>query len=176
LRDDGTADHGWADASLLVEQGTQRELRAVRSSLVFAAGDAKATDAVSALAARVSQRGTDLANDVRAYYELLHGTAPVPAAPDSLELASMTKVPVNNGTLKEYFDSRDKVAAQTKLHGLMRDEVYNFVDGKRSYVDIYKAVRAEQLAAGSWYYGTVSLGDVATLLDAAVKSGTLRLR
>jgi hypothetical protein len=176
LREAETADHGWADASLLVEQGIQRELRAVRSSLVFAAGDEKAAQAVSALAARLTQKGTALASDIRAYYELLHGRPPVPAPPDSLERAALTKVPVNNGTIKEYFDSRDKIQASTKLHSLMRDEVFNFVDGNRSYVDIYKAVRAEQLAAGSWYYGTVTMGDVVTLLDAAVKSGTLRLR
>lgn len=55
----------------------------------------------------------------------------------------------------------------------MRDEVYYFVDGKRSYYDIYKAVRAEALAAGSWYYGEVRLEDVAGLLDAAVEKGAL---
>ena len=53
----------------------------------------------------------------------------------------------------------------------MRDEVFNFVDGRHSYYDIYKGVYAEAAAAGSWYYGTVTLGDdvVVALLDAAVR-------
>jgi hypothetical protein len=37
-------------------------------------------------------------------------------------------------------------------------------------------VRAEALAAGSWYYGTVSLDDVSALLDAAVQARVLTLR
>jgi hypothetical protein len=58
---------------------------------------------------------------------------------------------------------------------LMRDETYNFVDGSRSYYDIYKAVRAESLVNGEWYYGSVSLEDVVGLLDAAVEAGALKL-
>jgi hypothetical protein len=62
------------------------------------------------------------------------------------------------------------------LHGLTVEEVYNFVDGKRSYYDIYKAARAEALAGGVWYYGAVSLIDVAGLLEAAVASKALILK
>ena len=58
----------------------------------------------------------------------------------------------------------------------MRDEVFNFVDGRRSYYDIYKAVYAESMAAGTWYYGTVTLGDVVSLLDAAVAAKALTLK
>lgn len=57
----------------------------------------------------------------------------------------------------------------------MRMEVFNFVDGKRSYYDIYKAVLAEILAAGNWYYGTITLDEVEKLLDANVASGALSL-
>ena len=57
----------------------------------------------------------------------------------------------------------------------MRMEVFNFVDGKRSYYDIYKAVLAESLYAGRWYYGTVTLDDVVKILDANVESGALTL-
>jgi hypothetical protein len=58
----------------------------------------------------------------------------------------------------------------------MRDEVYNFVDGRRSYYDIYKAVYAESQAAGTWYYGNVVLADVVKLLDAAVEAKALTLK
>ena len=58
----------------------------------------------------------------------------------------------------------------------MRDEVYNFVDGERSYYDIFKAVRAEQLAGGSWYYGNVTLQDVVGLLDAMVEAKAVTLK
>jgi len=58
----------------------------------------------------------------------------------------------------------------------MRSEVWNFVDGRRSYYDIYKAVYAEAAAGGSWYYGTVTLEDVVRLLDAAVEAKALTLK
>ena len=53
----------------------------------------------------------------------------------------------------------------------MAYEVLNFVDGKRSYADIYRAVSAEADAAGSWYYGVVTAEDVTAYLDSAVKAG-----
>ena len=68
-------------------------------------------------------------------------------------------MPANVASLDTYLTNRQKVppAAGGRLHGLMLAEVYNFVDGRRSYYDIYKAVYAESAAAGSWYYGTVKL-------------------
>jgi hypothetical protein len=54
--------------------------------------------------------------------------------------------------------------------------VMNFVDGKRSYYDIYKAVKAESMAAGKFFYGTVTLEDVVKVLDANVESGALTLK
>jgi len=77
---------------------------------------------------------------------------------------------------KTYFSKRGSVPRQSGLHGIMRAEVFNFVDGTRSYYDIYKAVRAEALSAGAWYYGTVSLENVTALLDAAVEAGALILK
>ena len=76
--------------------------------------------------------------------------------------------------MDEYFKKRTNV--QTGMHSLMRGETMSFVDGTRSYFDIYKAVKAEALAAGKFYYGTVTLEDVVKVLDANVKSGALKLK
>jgi hypothetical protein len=62
------------------------------------------------------------------------------------------------------------------LHGLMAFETMNFVDGRRSYLDIYRAVRAEAQSVGAWYYGKVEPKAVAGALDAAVKQGVLKLK
>lgn len=67
-------------------------------------------------------------------------------------------------------------AEGTTLHPTMRTELLNFVDGKRSYLDIYKALQAEALAAGSWYYGVVKLQDVIKVLDANIEAGAMRLK
>lgn len=172
----GTPDKGWGDASALIEQGVAREVRALRSCSVFAGSDAAASAKISLLADRMQKREAFLMDDMAAFFEQIYGARPALSPPDSLELASQKKVPANIASLKEYFTNRGNARSGGSLHSLMRDEVFNFVDGTRSYADIYKAVRAEQLAAGDWYYGTVTLKDVARLLDAAVEAKALVLR
>ncbi len=163
----------WKDASLVVEQGIQRELRALNSVRVFAGANARVNTAIQNLSAQMSKRERELMADLQSCYRQLHGAAPLPLKLNDAELAASKKIPANAATLEEYFANRAKARFDGNLHGLMREEVYNFVDGKRSYYDIYKAVRAEALAGGAWYYGTVSLKDVVGMLDAAVAAKAL---
>ncbi len=113
------------------------------------------------------------------FYRQMHRAEPPSrVALTAAEQAASRKVPANVASLAEYFANRQKVSGSAggRLHGLMRTEVYNLVDGRRSYYEIYKAVYAEAAAAGSWYYGTVTLEDVVRLLDAAVDAKALTLR
>ena len=89
--------------------------------------------------------------------------------------APKKKIPKNNPDLDAYFGNRRGGAPGVSIHSTMRMEVFNFVDGKRSYYDIYKAVLAESLAAGTWYYGIVNIDAVIKLLDANIDSGALML-
>jgi hypothetical protein len=73
-------------------------------------------------------------------------------------------------------DAMDKVEAVTGLHPMMRFEVYNFADGKRSAYEVYESVAAEALSAGSWYYGEVKAADVLEALERAVKAGAYTVR
>jgi hypothetical protein len=57
----------------------------------------------------------------------------------------------------------------------MQWEALNYVDGKRSILDIYHAVRAESLSAGEWYYGTVRLEDIEALFKAAEKEKAVEI-
>lgn len=166
----------WNDASMMIEQGIQRELRAISSVRVFTDANADAARPIEAFAARTRAKQLELMADLRAFGASRSLAVPATPAPGAVERAAMAKVPSNAGTLDQYFTKRGAMQVSTGLHGLMRNEVFNFVDGRRSYYDIYKAVRAESLAAGTWYYGTVTLADVSKLLDAAVKAGVLSLR
>jgi hypothetical protein len=83
---------------------------------------------------------------------------------------------VNHTVLDTYFEKRVGYLPDITLHPTMRTELFNFVDGKRSYFDIYKALKAEALAAGAWYYGNVTLEDVTRILDANVKKGAMLLK
>lgn len=166
----------WSDASMMIEQGIQRELRAVGSVRVFADGNAAAASPIESFSVRVRARQPELMADLRAYAATRSVPSPATVTPTPEERAAMAKVPSNAGTINDYFTKRGQMRVTTGLHGLMRNEAFNFVDGKRSYFDIYKAARAESLAGGNWYYGTVTLADVSKLLDAAVTAGALRLR
>ncbi|HYE16615.1 MAG TPA: M28 family peptidase, partial [Pyrinomonadaceae bacterium] len=170
-------DEGWKRASFIIEQGAQRERRALMSALVFARDDRPGVRA-NELAARLKDRETEMKASLQTYFASVFGRQPGPVRLTAAEQSASRKIPANAPTLEAYFANRDKVPneARGKLHGLMRDEVFNFVDGKRSYYEIYKAVYAEAMAAGTWYYGTVTLEDVTALLDAAVAAQALTLR
>jgi hypothetical protein len=165
------AEARWADANLLIEQGIQREVRALQSVRDLGGSSRVVDDLVT----RVRGREPELMGALRAARP---GESANPAALErgAEVMAAKRKVPSNAGTIDEYFTNRGKVPGRPGMHGLMEAEVWNFVDGRRSYYDIYKAVRAEALAAGRWYYGDVTLADVTALLDGAVQAKALALK
>jgi hypothetical protein len=176
LKDADASGDNWKEANYLIEQGIIREQRALDTIRVFTTSQSKAAATIGELNANMKRKGAELAADLEMYYAQLRGKRPAPVKLTAAEMAAMKKIPRNVASLKDYFENRDKVRHRTNLHGLMRDEVFNFVDGKRNYYDIYKAVYAEAAAAGSWYYGTVTLQDVSGLLDAAVQTQALSLK
>src|SRR5207253_10451091 len=86
-----------------------------------------------------------------------------------------SKVPKNAGTLGEYLRHKQEIEGPKGLHPLMGFEALNYVDGRRSILDIYRAVRAESLSAGEWYYGTVKLEDIEELFNAAEKAKAVEI-
>lgn len=173
----GKGDGGWKLASTIVEQGVLREARALESIRVFGAGNVTEQPIDDMKALMISNKAP--MGELAQFYKQLNGRNPPQPAPlTDAERAATRKVPANVASFDKYLTNRQKVpgAAGGTLHGLMRTEVYNFVDGRRSYYDIYKAVYAESAAAGSWYYGTVKLEDVVKLLDAGVAAGALTLK
>ncbi len=175
LRDsaNNSSNDGWKDASFLIEQGIQREVRAIQSAKVFLQGNESTvlTDLVS----QMKNKEQGFMKDLSILYKSIHSKSPNSKL-NADEMLATKKIPMNNDTLSVYFTNRENTKFNGFLHSLMRDEVCNFVDGKRTYYDIYKAVRAEQLAAGTWYYGTVTMKDVVGLLDAMVEAKALNLK
>jgi hypothetical protein len=167
---------GWKDAHIVVEEGIEREARALESIRVFAAGNAKAGGIIDSSLGRLQRKKADMLAVLKETFENELGIKPGNIQLTSAEAAADAKVPANIGNVDSYFSKRRGVRTHGKLWGHMRDEAYNFVDGERSYYDIYRAVRAESLVHGEWYYGPVSLDDIAGLLDAAVEAGALELK
>ena len=166
----------YKNATIILEQAALRETRALMSVADVVGKNDNSSKKMAAMVERLKANKKVLMDDVDAYYMFKNNTSKTPKIELSpQELAASKKIPKNNPDLDAYFGNRRGGAPGVSIHSTMRMEVFNFVDGKRSYYDIYKAVLAEILAAGNWYYGTITLDEVEKLLDANVASGALSL-
>jgi len=175
IQDDSAA--AFKNAHLIIEQGILREIRAINSIKVFSENENKYAPFFNNHIMALQKTELDLYGNIRLNYKIKFGNN----APSSFELSDVEKearekIPANIENLKEYFKNRGEVTYKGKLHSTMRFEAYNFVDGKRSYYDIYKALKAENLAASRFYYGEVLLEDVVKRLDEAVEKKALILK
>ncbi len=165
----------YLDGKNLIEQARVRSTTALDSLRVFGA-EPKLAAELDEWKTRLGTSVSNLLQDLDRNYFLLSGNATLPAAQSGEEEKAMAgKVPVIAGSIADFLEKRRDLD-KTGLHTLMSYEVWNFVDGKRSYLDIYRAVRAEAQSVGAWYYGTVSAKQVADLLDAGIKAGLLKLK
>jgi hypothetical protein len=172
LRSLDSAD-AWADAHLLIEQGSIRERMALNSMRVIAGTDRTANAVIDTYLKQVDGRETQLIAELSAVFQNKFGKTPS-LAMTTAQTAASKKIPSNIASMDEYFTKRKYVP--TGMHSHMYSETMNFVDGKRSYFDIYKAVKAEAMAAGKFYYGTVTFDDVVKVLDQNVEAGALKLK
>lgn len=166
----------YKNASIILEQAALRESRALMSVADVVGRNDNVFKKITVMNERLRANKKALMDDVNEYYKFKNNTNKTPKIELNVqELAASKKIPKNNPDLDAYFGNRRGGAPGVSIHSTMRMEVFNFVDGKRSYYDIYKAVLAEILAAGNWYYGTITLDEVEKLLDANVASGALSL-
>ena len=165
---------GWKKANILIEQGILRELRALNSVSKIAGNDAASTRSIISVVSQMKLKQAVLLSELGEYYKRVNAVDKVPVIKlNTQELAASKKIVSNQPILDTYFQKRESYTAGINLHPTMRFELFNFVDGNRSYYDIYKALKAEALSAGEWYYGTVTLDDVTKLLDVNVEKGAL---
>jgi len=166
----------YKNASIILEQAAFRESRALSSITDVVGNNDNVLGKITTVNERLRAKKKMLMNDVDDYYKFKNNTNKAPKIVLNVqEEAASKKIPKNNPVLDDYFGKRRGGVQGVRIHSTMRMEVFNFVDGKRSYYDIYKAVLAESLAAGTWYYGTVTLDAVVKILDANVESGALML-
>jgi hypothetical protein len=166
----------YARAANLVREAARRERRVVESIRAVVPPGSQAAALVDRF---LLQMPSDAAAEgrVAAHYAALTGEKTLPAfpyGPKEKELAS--RVPVLVDDVAGFLEKRGKIARPASLHPLMAFEALGFVDGQRSYLDIYHAVLAEADSAGEWYYGAVTLEAVEQYLDSARAAGVLTLK
>jgi hypothetical protein len=166
----------WAEAANLLDQSAAREKGALASIAVFATPGGRNALLPAEKAKAVDRVAAELRLELLAAYAALTGEARPPApAPTSLEREMAAQIPFNAGSLDDYFGKRGWSVGFPGLHPILAKECYAFVDGRRSYLDIFRAVQAEALAAGEYYYGRVQPQQVKALLDQAAARGVLKL-
>ncbi len=160
----------WGDARNLVRQSILKEQRAL-ASLRRLAARGRAADLAAAASRRLEESlGAELDALERAYAALTGKNPPnLDLDADARAMAETVYVPAADPAAFE--DAVERMDRAGKLHSMMRFEVLNFADGKRSAWEVYEAVAAEALSAGEWYYGTVAPADVRAVLDAGAKAG-----
>jgi Zn-dependent M28 family amino/carboxypeptidase len=166
----------YSPAVNLAREAARRERRALESARILAP---RASASQQVLDRVLVQLPTDAMAEARmaAFFKALTGQDQVPTiAPSPGRAALALKVPVLVDDVKGFVEKSGKIKRPAALHPLMEYEALNFVNGVRTYFEIYQAVRAEADAAGEWYYGKVTFEDVASVLDSAVEVGVLKLK
>lgn len=163
----------YRQAKALVAQSALKEKRSLAGLTRLAPAIAP-----SLLAEIVDRLDRGVASDhtaLDAAYRGIAGSAPRTAAPSPAEqtLASRVYAPV--GTVAAWQDALPKIGATSGLHAMMRFEALNFVDGKRTGLEVYEATAAQALAAGEWYYGDVTPEEILDLLEKMHKAGGFTL-
>jgi len=165
----------YAAARNLVAQSHRKEAGAL-SSVRRLAPSGRAADYVRDGLARLDAARTRNLEALDAAYRAITGHSPAEAALSTEErsLAGRTYAPVPD--LGAWQDAMEKVKPVDGLHAMMRFEVYNFADGRRTGLEVYQSVAAEALSAGAWYYGEVRPADVREALERAVQAGAYTAR
>lgn len=111
-------------------------------------------------------------DQLQAYFvTLFQQRPPRPSRPTEAERAAQRLIPNSHPELRTYLARKDR--ARVDVHPVLATEIFNFVDGRRSIYEIYRAVLAESLLTGSWAYGEVTLRQVQRVVDEAVRAGAL---
>jgi hypothetical protein len=169
----------WRDAWNLVRQSAAKE-QAALGSLRRLANRSRAAELLQSASRRLEgELASELEALERAYSAITGQNLPnVDLSPEERAMAEKVYVPLADPAAFE--DALDKLPrperGQRGLHAMMRFEVFNFADGRRSAWEVYEAVAAEALSAGEWYYGRVTPPDVLAALDAAAKVGAFTVR
>ena len=155
--------------SVAKEQGALASLRRL-------AGRGRAGDQLQAASRRLEGAlATELDALERAYTALTGQNLPnIDLGPDERAMAEKVYVPLLD--LAAFEDALEKMKRGGALHSMMRFEVLNFADGRRSAFEVYKAVAVVALSAGEWYYGRVTPKEVLEVLDSGVTAGAFTVR
>ncbi|PYS95062.1 MAG: hypothetical protein DMF50_10365 [Acidobacteria bacterium] len=165
----------YAAARNLVTQSYRKEAGALASIRRLSPAGRAPSLVGEALARLDAGHARDL-DALASAYRAIAGRAPAEPSLSADEQALAASVYAPVADLGAWQDSMEKVKPVDGFHPMMRFEVYNFADGRRTGLEVYQSVAAEALSAGAWYYGEVKPADVRETLERAVQAGAYTAR
>lgn len=169
----------YQEAEIVVRRSFIREKTAVESVLMLAPKDAALAQYVSTLKARLDFQLNGVVQDIWNHYRALcerNGLRPETPKLSPEELAAQKLVPIRNEKLRgplglKYVSEKAGVSPIKEASESLRDErvlyeIFNFIDGKNSVLDIRNAVSAE--------YSPLPLQDIKTFMDVLAKADVVR--
>ncbi|HEX2094801.1 MAG TPA: M28 family peptidase [Longimicrobiaceae bacterium] len=162
------------DAVEQVRYAARRERRAIGS---LGGISPAAQRMVPAWLAELDRQEEQAIRDLGLQYRSVTGRAAPAAAPRSEAEARLAAMrPALVAGPREFLNRRGQLSNVPGLHGLMAFEVLNFVDGRRTGLEIFREVAAQAREAGDFYYGVVRPEAVIQYLEGAERVGVVRLR
>jgi hypothetical protein len=159
-----------------IRQGILREQRALETVAATGNAGSPQTRVGSDLCASLAGMEKSMTAELDSYITALHGSGVPESALSGTEKEMATQVPRLAAGPAVFEEKRGQVKRVDSLHDLMAFEVMNFVDGSRTALEVYEAVKAESLYAGEDYYGNVTPGKVEQYLQNLEQAGLIRFR
>ena len=129
----------------------------------------------TSLASGVDQREAQALKEVDSYYRVVaRADPPRNRTSTDAERSLAAMRPAIAAGPAEFLEGRSRITGVPGLHGLMAFEVLNFADGRRTGLDIYRAVAAEAREAGEHYFGNVTPEAILAYLKNAATAGMIR--
>ncbi len=170
----------YKEAEIVVRYSFAREKGAVNTVLGLAPNDAALAKYVSELKLRLDLQQKGAVQDIWNLYLALcerAGLRPETPKLSPDEFAAQRSIPIRNEKLRgplgmRYVSEKTGISPLTGASRILRDErviyeVFNFIDGKNSVLDIRNAASAE--------YSPIPLQEVRNLIENLVKAGVVRI-
>jgi len=168
------------EAENIVRQACIREKKNITTVLSLAPTDENLMKYISGLKTRLDVQQKGAVQDVLDHYEAIcarRDLKPVPSKLSPAELAAQKLVPIRNEKLRgpmglKYVWEKGGTSPLAGVSKILRDErviyeVFNFIDGKSSLLEIRNAASAE--------YGPIPIQDVMSFMEALAKADVIKL-
>ncbi len=167
----------YKEARNVIIQGGIRERDTLKSSMFFVGNDQKIHKILSKHLESISSLEKNILSEIQEFYNYLcskYSLKPQEPKPTKEELEGAKLIPVRTEKMKGFFNSfafreyiRDKKDLPPYNLGPAEFEVRNFIDGKRSVLEIRNAVSAE--------YYPIEIKDVLNYLKVLESAGFIKI-